>query len=113
MVNESNKIGEFDARIRELKTLIREEQKYQEIIDIQKKQTILSEEQTRFNELLTIATIVLAFGFILTFFKIEILWGDNIFLIMILVFVTLYFFVFILILVYKSISLINKMQFIK
>ena len=68
----------------------------------------ISKQQKNFNEILAVATIVLAFGFILNFFKIEVNWQDSIALFILLVLVLVFFIFFIIILTFKAMSYVSE-----
>ncbi len=67
-------------------------------------------KQGDFNELLILATLVLALGFILNFFKIPLDWKNNDFITGILIFVGILFIIFIIVLLVKAIQYLFKIS---
>lgn len=82
--------------------------RHQEIISIQKTQTEIIRKQTFFTELLTLATLVLAFSSILTLFNVKIPYENNSLALIFSVFSIILFFAFVGILIYKSCKYINQ-----
>lgn len=80
------------------------------LIQSQINQTKLIKKQILFNEILAVATIVLAFGFILTFFKITLDWKNNSFITGILIFASILFILFIIVLLCKAIQYLFKLS---
>lgn len=79
-----------------------------EIIDIQRKQTEIIRKQTFFTELLTLATLILAFSSILTLFNVKIPYENNTLVLIFAVFSIIFFFTFIGVLIYKSYKYLNQ-----
>lgn len=73
-------------------------------------QTEILQKQTLFTELLAVATLVLALGFILTFFKLELNWKGNDLMTVILVSVGICFIIFIITLIVKAIQYLFKLS---
>lgn len=90
--------------------MIEKENLERKLILLQINQTKLIKKQTLFNEILAVATVVLAFGFILTFFKITLTWENNGFILFLLILVTILFIIFIIILTCKAIEYIGKLD---
>ena len=78
-----------------------------QLILSQIKQTEILYQQKNFNEIIAVATIIIAFGVVLDFFNIKFLQFDNWFSIPILILrvVIMCFFIFVIAIIFKSVNL--------